>query len=1311
MAAILHFNGYDEEKVMNQSELNILLSSKEFRFRRVFWNDYLISVDSNTLLKQYGLEQAGNDYSIVSLKTDFSVAYMINRISGKNRMLTYAIFLSLVEYLLHRYTGEKQVVVFIPEQNSKYGFNRCLPLLTEIRGEMAYREYLSEVKNRLAEVIKNQEYPIEQVLEHLDEGKDGKVENLSNVTCTIGEPECNYESDFVFDLSEKEYSFVLTLKYRNDRADKLFAEVALRHIEVLIKECLSNSGIPLKDVDYLTAEEKTFWNEQYNKPYGNVGETVIALFEKRACDNPDSVALVSGEEELYYGELNKRANALAHRIMEESIKKGYVIGIIMDTTTEVVISMLASLKVGAIYLPINDTYPLQRIEYMLEMGNVSLILGLGKTSIPGYKYIDVTDESIYTSGKCTNPDVAVTSDDCAYMIFTSGSTGKPKGAVIRHKGLSNYIIWAAKVYAGNKECCVPLYSSISFDLTVTSIYMPLIIGGKVIVYGGFDKGALIRTILSDNRVNIMKLTPAHMLILDEIDCSDSMIEKFIVGGDNLNVDIVERITAKFGRKVDFYNEYGPTEATVGCMIHRYDKEIDRAGSVSIGIPADNTRIFLLDEYNKCVPYGVSGEMYLAGFGLAKEYYNNPEATAGSFIEENDLDSGKIYKTGDYAFMKSTGEMEFLGRRDNQIKLKGYRIGLGEIENSLFASENVVSCVVRCVETEPGQKQLCAFLTVIRDKNASDFREFLKATLPDYMIPAHFYRVDAIPVNQNGKVDVDSLLLQMVDLDVKEEYVAPTTPVEKMLVSIYEEILGKENISILDDFFALGGDSIKAIRVAAKLYKINFQVGIEEIFMYPQIQSLSKHLQKFEADVEDLSGEIMLSPIQKYFFERKLNNPDGYFQSMVFKINDNVSPAMLTEVWDKLVVMHDAFRMRFENKDGEVRCFYSKDGNNYYHEELCLDENELIKNITVFGKLLSEMMNIERGPLVAWDYIKTENGNYMFVMIHHLIIDGVSWRVILDDMDMLFSDINAEDPGKTSSYMAWSKWINSYGNEDSRQYELEYWNGVLQKAESVFEVTEETANRQLQTVIELDEEETSHLSEDVHKAFNTDVTGFLLTAFSKAVSDTCGKNIIPVMVESHGREILGDTLNVSRTVGWFTSIYPVILNVDSGEGIDSLLKGVKKSMEEIPHKGFDYSILKYCRKDIGYCRAIFDKQFQILFNYLGDISTDVEKNNFRQVAFGFSGNTASEEKHEYALEINGVTLNGRMQFKATYGEGSLTDRVVADIMKRFKDNLESYTEYCMDICNAGTGNKLNADSDISVDDMQSIEAMLGQIGIE
>lgn len=1296
---------------MNQSELNILLSSKEFRFRRVFWSDYLVLVDSNTLIKQYGLESTGTDYSMISLKTDSSVAQMIDRISGKNKMLTYVIFLSLVEYLLHRYTGEKQVVVFVPEQNSKYGFNRSLPLLTEIRGEMSFREYLGEVKNRLAEVIKNQEYPIEQVLEHLDEGKEGKVENLSNVTCTIGEPDCNYDSDFVFDMSDKDGSYQLTLKYRNGRADRLFAETMLRHIEVLIKACLSNAGILLKDIDYLTNEEKAFWNEQYNKPYGNVEETVITLFEKKACDNPDSVAVVSGDEEITYGELNRRANTLAHRIMENGIKKGDVIGIIMDTTAEIVISMLASLKAGAIYLPINDSYPMQRIEYMLGMGNASLVMGLGETIISGYRYIDVTDENIYTSENCTNPDVEVTLDDCAYMIFTSGSTGKPKGAVIRHKGLANYITWAAKVYAGTKECCVPLYSSISFDLTVTSIYMPLITGGKVIVYGGSDKGALIRTILNDNRVNIMKLTPVHMLILDEIDCSESRIEKFIVGGDNLNVDIVERITAKFGRKVDFYNEYGPTEATVGCMIHRYDKEIDKSGSVSIGIPADNTRIFLLDEYGKCVPYGVSGEMYLAGFGLAREYYNNPEATQSSFIEENDLDEGKIYKTGDYAFMKSTGEMEFLGRRDNQIKLKGYRIGLGEIENSLSASENVGSCVVRCVETEPGQKQLCAFLTVIGDKNASDFREFLKTTLPDYMIPAHFYRVDAIPVNQNGKVDVDSLLLQMVDLDVKEEYVAPTTPTEEMLVSIYEEILGKENISILDDFFALGGDSIKAIRVAAKLYKMNYQVGIEEIFMYPQIQSLSRHLQKFEAVVEDLSGEIMLSPIQRYFFERKLNNPDGYFQSMAIKLGDNISPLMLTRVWDKLVEMHDAFRMRFENTDGDIRCFYSEDGNNYYHKEQSLDEEELIKNITVFGKRLSDKLSIERGPLAAWDYIKTENGNYMFVMVHHLIIDGVSWRVILDDMDMLLSDINAEDPGKTSSYMAWAKWVNSYANEDARQYELEYWNNALAKAEPVFEVTEETANKQLQTVIELDEETTSHLSEDVHKAFNTDMTGFLLTALSKAVSVTCGKNIIPIMVESHGREILGENLNVSRTVGWFTSMYPVIINMGSLAGVDSLLKEVKKAMDEIPHKGFDYSILKYCREDCGDSRVNFDKQFEILFNFLGDISVDVEKNNFRQAPFGFSGNTASEEKHEYALEINGVTVNGRMQFKATYCEGSLIEGLVEGIMNQFKDNLERFTEYCMDICNAGTGNRLNSDSDISVDDMQSIEAMLGQIGIE
>lgn len=1296
---------------MNQSELNILLSSKEFRFRRVFWNDYLVSIDSNTLLKQYGVSETGKDYSKVSLKVDVTAEELINRVSGKNKMLTYVIFLSLVEYLLHRYTGEKQVMVFIPEQNGKYSFNRYLPFLTEVRPTMAYREYLGEIKNRLAELIKNQDYPVEQVLEHLDEGKFGQLENFSNVMCTIDDSVDKYDSDFVFNLSMED-GYLITLKYQDDRADELFARTALQHIEILFKECLGNAGILLGDIDYLTDKEKVFWKEEYNRPYGNIDKTVVEPFEKNAEISPDRIAVISKDKEMTYGELDRRANALARRIIKEGVNKGDVVGIIMDTTTEVVVSMIASLKAGAIYLPIDDSYPRQRIEYMLEMGNASLILGISENQYTDYKYVDVTDEMIYRSGEETKPGVSLTPDDCAYMIFTSGSTGKPKGTVIRHKGLANYITWAAKVYAGDKECCVPLYSSISFDLTVTSVYMPLITGGKVIVYDGSDKGALIRTILKDNRVNIMKLTPAHLLILDEIDCSDSMIEKFIVGGDSLNVDIVERISVKFGHKVEIYNEYGPTEATVGCMIHRFDKKIDSTGSVSIGVPADNTRIFLLDEYGKCTPYGICGEMYLAGFGLAREYYNNPEATAAAFIEVNSLDEGKIYRTGDYAFMKATGEMEFLGRRDNQIKLKGYRIGLGEIENSLTASENVGSAVVRCVETESGQKQLCAFLTVIGDKTAKNFREYLKATLPDYMIPAHFYRVDAIPVNQNGKVDVDALLFQMVDLDVNEEYVAPSMPLEKMLVSIYEEILGKENISIRDDFFALGGDSIKAIRVAAKLYKLNFQVGIEEIFMYPQIQALSRHLQKFEAVEEKADGEIVLSPIQRYFFERKLNNPNGYFQSMIFRINEDISFEGLEKVWDRLIKMHDAFRMRFESKDGEIRCFYSDDGNNYYHEELSMDEAELIENVSVWGKLLSDKMNIEKGPLAAWYYIKTENGNYLFLLIHHLIIDGVSWRILLDDMDMLLGDIDAEDPGKTSSYMTWSRWVNNYGNEDSRQYEMEYWNNVLRRVKPVLPEVETEKKRLFQKTFELEESTTKFLTEDVHKAFNTDITGFLLAALAKAISAETDNSVIPIMVESHGREILGENINVSRTMGWFTSMYPVIISVDSNGGTDSLLKDVKKTVSEIPNKGFDYSILKYCRKNTEDCRENLDKPVSMLFNYLGDISKDVEKNNFRQASFGFSGNTATKEKQEYALEINGVTSNGRMQFKATYVENSFEENdFVEKVMKQFKENLENFAEFCMNICDNGAGKKLNSDSDISLDDMQSIEAMLGQISID
>ncbi|MGN1177291.1 MAG: AMP-binding protein, partial [Roseburia sp.] len=324
---------------MNQSELNILLSSKEFRFRRVFWNDYLVSIDSNTLLKQYGVSGAGKDCSRVSLKVDATAEELINRVSGKNKMLTYVIFLSLVEYLLHRYTGEKQVMVFIPEQNGKYSFNRYLPFLTEVRPTMSYREYLGEIKNRLAELIKNQDYPVEQVLEHLDEGKLGQLENLSNVMCTIDDSVDKYDSDFVFNLSMED-GYLITLKYKNDKADELFAKRALQHIEILFKECLGNAGILLGDIDYLTDREKVFWKEEYNKPYGNIDKTVVELFEKNAKISPDSIAVVSKDKEVTYGELDRRANALARRIIEEGVKKGDVVGIIMDTTTEVVVSML-----------------------------------------------------------------------------------------------------------------------------------------------------------------------------------------------------------------------------------------------------------------------------------------------------------------------------------------------------------------------------------------------------------------------------------------------------------------------------------------------------------------------------------------------------------------------------------------------------------------------------------------------------------------------------------------------------------------------------------------------------------------------------------------------------------------------------------------------------------------------------------------------------------------------------------------------------------------------------------------------------------
>jgi len=567
-----------------------------------------------------------------------------------------------------------------------------------------------------------------------------------------------------------------------------------------------------------------------------VDKTIVELFESQVARRPNDEAIRLGERSLSYRELNERANQMAAHLRLLGACPERLVVLYMEHSIEVVCAILGVLKSGAAYVPVDPaTTPKERLAFILRdiaEGTSAadaapvLITHPGLVGSLPREAADVvtldSDFALIQTYPVRNPEPAASPRNLAYVIYTSGSTGKPKGVLIEHRSLVNYIWWANQKYCGGEGLTWPLFSSLAFDLTVTSIFTPLISGGRIVIYGEDPglHGMGILKVIEDGAADIVKLTPSHLAMLEDMDLGATKIRKMIVGGEDFKSELARVITRKFGRPVEIYNEYGPTEATVGCMIHRFDPERDRGASVPIGIPAANAGVYILDEHYSPVAAGMTGEMYIAGDGLARGYLNRPELTEQKFLTAADprhngsADSLRLYKTGDIARWSADGRLEFLGRADFQVKVKGLRIELGEIEARLLAHSGVRECVV---DVQTGTDQLVAYYVSQEPLTIAEVRVHLGEILPDYMVPTYVVWLEKLPLTPNGKVDRKALPIPTHEhVQPAHDVVKPQSEAEQKLAAIWTEVLNIENVGVNDDFFDLGGHSLLAVKLVSRI---------------------------------------------------------------------------------------------------------------------------------------------------------------------------------------------------------------------------------------------------------------------------------------------------------------------------------------------------------------------------------------------------------------------------------------------------------------------------------------------------------------
>ncbi len=807
-----------------------------------------------------------------------------NAYVDKNGGTLFMVLLSAWNMLFNKYTSQKDIVIGAAvsgrdhaDLENQIGFYiKTMPLRTKIDTEDNFDEFYEQVKGDTLSDFVHDQYPFDTLVEDLGNIRDLSRSPLFDVMITLHQADTYqmdleeddleiHEHDFGSDLAKFDLNIELrevcdgllsfNLIYNTDVYEVDFIKQLMTHYHQLLDALISNPTLKMANVEYLTNEEKAHIINEFNDTALEISaeKNVTTLFAAQAKEYPEAKAVDFEGTLLNYKELDEKSNQFANYLKDLcEVEPNDKVAVNIERSEYLIIATLGILKLGATFIPIDLNYPKERIDFILEDSKAKV--NIDNSIIDDYLEKESTLD-------ISNLSSSIDDKDIAYIIYTSGTTGNPKGVMISHEALHNYIQFAGSEYMQENKSRFLLFTSISFDLTITTLFTPICFGGSIKILPSKEHDVEVIELIKNEDFDIIKLTPSHIKVLleflNKLDANANNTPKgFIIGGESLSREIVNELYNYYGDTVTLWNEYGPTEATIGCIVQKLDKT-KQNDTVSIGKPITNMKAYILDASQQIVPIGVEGELYLSGVQLAEGYLNQPKLTSETFIENPFSENELMYKTGDFAKWISNGDIEYLGRKDNQVKIRGNRIELAEIEKSLRSKKEIEDAVVIVKENDE-HKELVAYVKASQEQDISELRSYLSSALPQYMIPNYFITLDHIPLTANGKVDTEALPVP-TDLEMISEvaYMAPENEVEEKLVALWEEALNKSQIGVNDNFFHLGGDSIKGIRVISKIKKTyDIKVSLRSFFEDPTIKSLAEDIVNNLWQKEDTSKDAV-----------------------------------------------------------------------------------------------------------------------------------------------------------------------------------------------------------------------------------------------------------------------------------------------------------------------------------------------------------------------------------------------------------------------------------------------------------------------
>jgi len=1244
----------------------------------------------------------------------------------------FVVLLTAFKILMQRLTGENDVSLGSvtsdrdhPSTKDVAGcFLNFITLRTLISAESPFQELVGAVGETVHNAISHQDVPLSVVNDTLRRSGDLQRHPLYKIMFLMEPPQETLPGgwtvdqlsfhpgasklDLTFEMDERGGQFFGRIEFNSNLYSNDFIDQLISYYERILQQAIRNPAMPVKQYNLISEIDSERVLQTFNNSKSSIAPNLRLhdFMEQAAIKRPDDIALEFGDRIMSYGELKRSSDNVAWMLAKEGVQPNDVVAVVARRSIWLPVALFGVLKSGAAYLPVDPDQPADRVQYLLKDSQTRIALVDENVALESDHSVIRIEIRKAAETQCNEViQDSAKPEDLAYVLYTSGSTGKPKGAMIEHRSIVNRLLWMVHEYDFCSNDIQIQKTPITFDVSLHELFLWSFVGGRLVIPppgAERDPAELIR-IVQKHRVTQIHFVPSMLdVFLSFLGAFGNeqllfTLKNVHCSGEALPPSTVESFQRVIGKPlgVGLHNLYGPTEAAVD--VSYYDCSNFTGGvSIPIGKPVWNTQLYVLDSEFRPVPIGSSGELYIGGIQVGRGYLNRPDLTQAAFVSDpfSDIPEARLYRTGDLARWLPDGNIEYLGRNDFQIKIRGVRIEPAEIETAIreYPGVTAATCIAR--KRPDGEVQLLGYYTSSNQSgNSSEaaLHAHLRERLPSQMVPSSLIRLDSFPLNASGKLDRSKLPEAKVE---QKSNTCPRTPEEVALAEVWATVLKIKDIGREADFFELGGDSIQAIQIISRIREKGYVLNLRHIFDCPSLSEIAAEMKPVgpvSKNVATFKGSAPLIPIQNWFFGLNLKYHSHWNQSRLINFTQAFDISMLESALNKVINNHDSLRLRIrETENGwiqelnpntqplELKSIQLNDSNN------AKAELELQR----FCSGIQASLDVSKGEIIRCAYITQAdtNSGELFICIHHLVVDGLSWQIILEELELACTQLlegrEVNLPIEGTSFLEWPDYLKHYSRKiASDEYLVKIRNqittqGNLIAIEKSTEANLASSTKELK--VSLENDETDQLLRKVPSRYKTEINDILLTALALLMESLGCRDSATIFLEGHGREPIADSADLSRTTGWFTTLFPVSLPIRFNE-TSTAIKSVKELLRSIPGKGLDYGLLTSFNSPLNGIRSV---RPEILFNYLGNLDHHIsDMALIKEAQPLWTSEFSPYDERVCTHEILAWIESGRLTIAWYYSENLHTEVNIRRILDKYLEHLREIINHCL---NENTG---------------------------